>query len=492
LTIENHTARISFTADETEAVRVELQRILASPLFQGSKRCYDFLQYIVNRTLDGELDGLSERFLGAELFGRRIDYDTKSDSIVRVRANDVRRRLTEYYGDQHLPPPKVVITLDAGGYVPEFHWPHKEDLQPEDVPSLDSVSSIPLTETPARDEPRVPDQHEENLPSSLNAGHLTPHALPAENSVPASERELVLNFDQKRVRVGVSRRLVATGYIVAGLLILTLAICNLTLWQELRTARQSLYPWRNSPAVAGLWGTFLGDQKDTDLVVTDSSFSLVEALTNKSFNLNDYLGRSYMGHLQDQDPRMTAALSRISTWGLGSSGEFEVAQRMLALDPARQKLHFYLARKYQPDLMRRDNVILMGSRYGNPWAELFDSSMNFTFNPKNPNQILNLAPKAGESATYDFDVSSSVGFCVIAYLPTPDHNGNALLIQGTSGEPTEAGVDFLLSDAKLSGFQRTLGVSKLPYFELLLKTSWVKGTPIDSRIVAYRIYPGPN
>jgi hypothetical protein len=285
---------------------------------------------------------------------------------------------------------------------------------------------------------------------------------------------------------------VATGYIVAGILILTLAICNFTLWQELRTTRQALYPWRNSPAVAGLWGTFLGDQKDTDLVVTDSSFSLVEALTNKSFNLNDYLGRSYMGHLQDQDPRMTAALSRISTWGLGSSGEFEVAQRMLALDPARQKLHFYLARKYQPDLMRRDNVILMGSRYGNPWAELFDSSMNFTFDPKNPNQILNLAPKAGESATYDFDLSNSVGFCVIAYLPTPDHNGNALLIQGTSGEPTEAGVDFLLSDAKLSGFQRTLGVSKLPYFELLLKTSWVKGTPIDSRIVAYRIYPGPN
>jgi hypothetical protein len=189
---------------------------------------------------------------------------------------------------------------------------------------------------------------------------------------------------------------------------------------------------------------------------------------------------------------MAAALSRISNWGLGSSGEFEVAQRMLALDPARQKLHFYLARKYQPDLIRRDNVILMGSRYGNPWAELFDSSMNFTFNPKNPLEILNRAPKAGEPATYNFDVSNSVGFCIIAYLPTPDHSGKALLIQGTSGEPTAAGVDFLLSEAKLSGFQRALGASRLPYFELLLKTSWVKGTPIDSSIVAYRTYNGAN
>jgi hypothetical protein len=189
---------------------------------------------------------------------------------------------------------------------------------------------------------------------------------------------------------------------------------------------------------------------------------------------------------------MAAALSRISNWGLGSSGEFEAAQHILKLDPARQKLHFYLARKYQPDLIRRDNVILIGSRYGNPWAELFDGRMNFTFDLKNPYEILNLAPKAGESALYDFSASSSVGYCIIAYLPNPDHNGSALLIQGTSGEPTQAGVDFLLSEAKLSGFQKTLGTSRLPYFELLLKTSWVKGTPIDSSVVAYRTYQGPH
>jgi hypothetical protein len=274
--------------------------------------------------------------------------------------------------------------------------------------------------------------------------------------------------------------------------ILSLVICSFTLWQELRSVRRSLYPWQNSPAVAGLWGNFLGDERDTDLVVTDSSFSLVEMLTNKSFSLNDYLGHSYMGQLQDQDPRMASALSIISNWGLGSSGEFEAAQHLLTLDPTRQKLHFYLARKYEPDLLRRDNVILMGSQYGNPWAELFERRMNFTFDPRNPYEILNRAPKPGESAIYNFDVSTSVGFCIIAYLPTPDHNGSALLIQGTSGEPTKAGVDFLLSETKLSDFQRTLGVSKLPYFEMLLKTSWVKGAPIDSSIVAYRTYTGSN
>jgi hypothetical protein len=491
VTIENHTARISLTADETETVRFELQRILASPLFQASKRCHDFLEYIVSSTLGGELDGLTERFLGAELFGRRIDYDTKSDSIVRVRANDVRRRLTEYYADQHSTP-KVLIALGAGSYVPEFHWPHKEDAQLGGVPSPGLGSAIPSMGTAARNESQVSDQHEESLPSLGRTEQLAGHALPAENPVPGSERELISNTDQQKVRVGVSRRVVATVSIIFGLLILALAICSFTLWKELRSAREMLYPWQNSSAIAGFWGSFLDDRKNTDLVITDSSFSLIEDLTHKSFDLNDYLSRSYMGHLQDQDPRIVSALGKISNWGLGSSGEFEVAQRLLALDPTRQKLHFYLARKFQPDLIRRDNVILIGSRFGNPWAELFEKRMNFVFNPENPNEIVNRAPKDGEPRTFEFGTPGSEGYCIIAYLPTPDQNGSAVLIQGTSGEPTAAGGDFLLSEERMSGFQKTLGGPGFPYFEILLKTTWVKGTPIDSSIVAYRTYPGPH
>jgi hypothetical protein len=489
VTTENHSARITLTADEAETVRFELQRILASPLFQGSKRCYDFLHYIVTRTLEGELDGLTERFLGAELFGRAIDYDTKSDSIVRVRANDVRRRLTEYYADQRSTP-KIVISLSAGSYIPEFQWPHREDSQPAGLPSLATAVSVLSTVTGEKNESLAADQNGGSLSAIAGVEGSAGHARPGENSVPESENSLVSSLGFQKVRIGVSRRVVAAGSVIAGLVILALAICSVSLWQALRSAREMLNPWQNSPAVAGIWGPFLADQKSTDLVITDSSFSLVEDLTHKSFNLTDYLSRSYMGHLQDQDPRMASALSRISNWGLGSSGEFEVAQRFLALDPTRQKLHFYLARKYQPDLIRRDNVILIGSRFGNPWAELFEKRMNFIFNPENTNQIVNRAPKDGESRTYEFGTPGSDGYCIIAYLPTPDHNGNALLIQGTSGEPTEAGGDFLLSEEKMSGFLKTLGASRFPYFELLLKTSWVKGTPIDSSIVAYRTYPG--
>jgi hypothetical protein len=63
--------------------------------------------------------------LGAELFGRSIDYETTSDAIVRVRANDVRRRLAQHYSEQR-PGSQIRISLPPGSYVPEFHWPAAE------------------------------------------------------------------------------------------------------------------------------------------------------------------------------------------------------------------------------------------------------------------------------------------------------------------------------------------------------------------------------
>jgi hypothetical protein len=107
----------------------ELTAILASDSFSSSKRCRDFLEFVVKRALAGDFESLTERFLGAELFGRAIDYETATDSIVRVRATDVRRRLSQYYSGQRSRSP-VRIGLIAGGYVPEFQWGTGEKPDP--------------------------------------------------------------------------------------------------------------------------------------------------------------------------------------------------------------------------------------------------------------------------------------------------------------------------------------------------------------------------
>lgn len=80
-------------------------------------------------------------------------------------------------------------------------------------------------------------------------------------------------------------------------------------------------------------------------------------------------------------------------------------------------------------------MILIGSRFGDPWAELFEKRMNFIFNPENPNQIVNRVPKDGESRTYEFGTPGSDGYCIIAYLPIPTTTAVRSLSRGRVESP---------------------------------------------------------
>lgn len=104
-----------------ELIRAELDRILASPVFRTAKRSQDLLRYIVNNALEGKIEFLKERAVGAAVFERELDYDTGADSIVRVKASELRKRLAQYYQDSGTDS-TVQIHLPAGSYSPEFRW----------------------------------------------------------------------------------------------------------------------------------------------------------------------------------------------------------------------------------------------------------------------------------------------------------------------------------------------------------------------------------
>ncbi|MBS1821746.1 MAG: hypothetical protein JST61_07205 [Acidobacteria bacterium] len=87
--------------------------------FSASQRNCAFLRYVVSETLAGRSEEIKERILGKELFGRPITYDTGSDAVVRVRANEVRKRLGCYY-DEHESQAGWRIQLPIRTYVPTF------------------------------------------------------------------------------------------------------------------------------------------------------------------------------------------------------------------------------------------------------------------------------------------------------------------------------------------------------------------------------------
>ena len=170
---------------------------------------------------------------------------------------------------------------------------------------------------------------------------------------------------------------------------------------------------------------------------------------------------------------------------LGSPDEFSLARRFLELDPLGKNIHLYNARNFDPDFIKRDNVILIGARKSNPWEELFEGRLNFVRNSTASSVITNHTPAAGEQQTYT--ATKSVDYCVVAYMPSPDHSGVVLLIEGTGPEATEGGGDFLLSEDQLSSFKRDAACEQnYPYFEVLLKVSSVKGTPLTATVEAYR------
>lgn len=124
--IETVEAAVSTWVPETEAernaIREQLESVLAHPLFKNSKRYPCLLRYVVEHTLMGDATHLKERTLGVEVFGRDPHYDTNLDPVVRTTAGEIRRRIAQYY---HEPGHEAEIRIDlpSGSYVPEFRIP---------------------------------------------------------------------------------------------------------------------------------------------------------------------------------------------------------------------------------------------------------------------------------------------------------------------------------------------------------------------------------
>lgn len=106
-------------SDQNALVRQCLERILESPHFRASSRSKQFLSFVVEKKLEGRVDEIKERTIGIQLFDRIADFETSGDSIVRVNATEVRRRLGQYYQSSRNTDP-VQIILPPGTYVPEF------------------------------------------------------------------------------------------------------------------------------------------------------------------------------------------------------------------------------------------------------------------------------------------------------------------------------------------------------------------------------------
>jgi hypothetical protein len=102
-----------------ETQRTELEAVLKSDLFTRAPTLAHLLSYLCEKTFTGESHQIKEYSIAVDVFGRRESFDQDADSIVRVQANRLRKRLAEYYageGASHA----IHISVPVGQYVPVF------------------------------------------------------------------------------------------------------------------------------------------------------------------------------------------------------------------------------------------------------------------------------------------------------------------------------------------------------------------------------------
>jgi len=102
-----------------DAIREQLNRILAHTEFQATDKMRDFLRFVVEETLAGRKHRIKGYTVATRVFGRGDDFDPAQDPIVSIQAGRLRRALERYYLVAGGRDP-IHIDVPKGRYVPRF------------------------------------------------------------------------------------------------------------------------------------------------------------------------------------------------------------------------------------------------------------------------------------------------------------------------------------------------------------------------------------
>src|SRR5258705_12018582 len=106
--------------------RAEVDAVLSSGVFGRTNNHVRLLAFVCEKYFEGAVDEIKEYSIAVHALGRPESFDPQLDTIVRVTAHALRKRLEDYYrsaGVEHA----VRICLPPGHYVPKFI--HTGDLE---------------------------------------------------------------------------------------------------------------------------------------------------------------------------------------------------------------------------------------------------------------------------------------------------------------------------------------------------------------------------
>src|SRR5438270_9476100 len=116
--------------------QAEVAAVLESGIFQRAPLLESFFRYVCSRYFEGQAAAIKEYSIAVEALNRLPAFDSKKDSIVRVEAHRLRKRLQDYYNGPGAGHP-IRIVIPNGQYVPQFllhELPQEPALVPDEAP----------------------------------------------------------------------------------------------------------------------------------------------------------------------------------------------------------------------------------------------------------------------------------------------------------------------------------------------------------------------
>jgi hypothetical protein len=440
------------TEEISAAERWELiERIRDSQKFKRAERLRELLQYIGTQSIKVGVNSIPEQEIGEAVFERSSDYDTSLDNIVRVNASELRKRLEHYFENEGAQE-TLVVEIPRGAYIPVFHRRPLQEPQSENRSEAYVDFSAPEDDTELEE-------------------------YSADTPLPEQwERHTHKGF-----------------WAMAGCAALLACGIVFLLWQN-RVLQAEIHPWQADPVLRAFWSEFLGSKSEVDIVTADTSLALVEDILKRPVSLDDYLDYKYKNNIElpDLSPETRNTVNMVLGRELGSVGDFRVAELLMKLDAHAANMKLASARAYAPESIKANNVILIGGPESNPWLELYKDRMDFYVDfdaTQHHSRIVNRAPTAGEQSDYELLAAPNHGYSIVAFLPNLSDNRVALIIAGTDSQATLAAGEWVTSREGLAAVRTKVSDGRFPFFEVLLASSKLVGTPLRTEVKAIRVHP---
>jgi hypothetical protein len=116
----NLTVSSSSEKPQPTEIIAAVDAMLATSAFSKAPRMSKFLRFVVEQTLEGKGEELSEYLVAIEVFGHPTDFDPLRKRVIPPEARRLRRMLSDYYSAGEGIKNPIRIDIPTGTYMPSF------------------------------------------------------------------------------------------------------------------------------------------------------------------------------------------------------------------------------------------------------------------------------------------------------------------------------------------------------------------------------------